>query len=130
MRRSSSAAAFGELAAPASAPRLGWKMKLSLPGPPSETGEPEEFAGGSKMSVPSLPSDANLKVTLAAKQQFGVGNADGVGVRGIGMDDRQTTAVAALSRGHVSHSPLPVALPIERERLAHPLASLRAVTLF
>jgi hypothetical protein len=67
---------------------------------------------------------------MSAEQQFRIRDVDSVGMRCVEMKNRRTNAVAALSRGPISHFALPAAPPSERERLADPDSGLRAVTLF
>ena len=69
-------------------------------------------------------------LVLTAKQQFRVGHLDVIGVSRIEVDYRRTDAVAAAFCGRVSHRTLPATPLIERERPTHPLAGLRAATLF
>jgi hypothetical protein len=65
---------------------------------------------------------------VAAKQQFRVGHHDRVGVIRVGVYYRRSAVSARC--GRVSHSTLPATPLIERERPTHPLAGLRAATLF
>ncbi len=69
-------------------------------------------------------------LVLAAKQQFRVGHLDVIGMSRIEVDYRRVGAVAAAFRGRVSHCTLPATPAHERERPTHPLAGLRAATLF
>jgi hypothetical protein len=71
-----------------------------------------------------------LTLVLTAKQQFRVGHLDVIGVSRIEVDYRRIDAVAAAFCGRVSHCTLPATPLIERERPTHPLAGLRAATLF
>jgi hypothetical protein len=70
-------------------------------------------------------------LVLTAKQQFRVGHREVIGVSRIEVDYRRIDAVAtAAFCGRVSHCTLPATPLIERGLPTHPLAGLRAATLF
>ena len=66
---------------------------------------------------------------MPAEQKFRIGNVDAVRMRCVKMKNGRTNAVAALSRGPISHFAAPRRAPSERERLADPVSGVRAVTL-